>query len=456
MAKLITVTRKIQLLFNSENESEVKDYYKKLYTWQNIVHKAANQISTTHFALEAIKDMFFLDDGTKKKIADAKKDVDGILTTSKMNSTYQLLSKRFKGEIPMEIITSLNSTIVQTFNAEKKDYFKGTRSLRSYRKDIPIPVRGVGFNNVHSSNRYERDHNYAFTLYGIPFRTNFGRDFSGNKIIFERAMKTELLPDWIFTLESELAAAIATVGAKEKIEITQTYLDADKKQQTKLLVFDVDTLVDDDEVYYQLRFGSEKHKLNFFMFKKEGAENYSIENEYKLCDSSIQIKRNKMFLLAVFQFRKDKYALDKETIAECHLDIDKPMIFSVDGKEIFIGSKEEFLHQRLTIQQAVKRTQIALRFTKGGHGREKKLKNLERFHKAEIDYVTTRIHQYTYKLINLCLKFKVGKLVLKNQTIKEDEAKKDVEYLLRNWSYYSLKEKIMYKAAKVGIEVVVE
>jgi hypothetical protein len=50
--------------------------------------------------------------------------------------------------------------------------------------------------------------------------------------------------------------------------------------------------------------------------------------------------------------------------------------------------------------------------------------------------------------------------VLKKQTAKQEEAKEEFEqgepFLLRNWGYYGLKEKIAYKCRKFGIELIVE
>jgi transposase len=47
-----------------------------------------------------------------------------------------------------------------------------------------------------------------------------------------------------------------------------------------------------------------------------------------------------------------------------------------------------------------------------------------------------------------------------NQTKREEKAKSDNQngepFVLRNWSYYGLKEKIDYKAKMVGIKIVVD
>lgn len=63
--------------------------------------------------------------------------------------------------------------------------------------------------------------------------------------------------------------------------------------------------------------------------------------------------------------------------------------------------------------------------------------------------------RYPRCLIDLGIKHKAATLLLGDQQEKEEAAKSD-EFLLRNWSYYALKQRILYKAAKAGIEVIIE
>ena len=58
-------------------------------------------------------------------------------------------------------------------------------------------------------------------------------------------------------------------------------------------------------------------------------------------------------------------------------------------------------------------------------------------------------------LIDFCVKHSAGTLLLVNQSAKEEVAKDDV-FVLRNWGYYGLIEKIKYKAEMAGINVIVE
>lgn len=371
-SNLITITRKIQLLFNTSKKSELSAHYKTIRRWQYIVFKASNLVSTHRFVQENIKDLLYLQDETKVKLSNGAIDEEGILTTSRQNSTYQLLSKHFKGEIPTGILTALNSVIVQTFNKEKKDYTNGTRSLRSYRSDIPVPIGAASILNmkpVEESGSTIKLPDYSFTLYGLPFRTNFGRDLSGNRIIWDRV----------------------------------------------------------------------------------------IQGDYKLCDSSIVIKDSKIFLLATIRFEKEQYTPDPDCIAECWLDIDTPIVVRIKDKEYKIGSKEEFLYRRIALQGAVRRLQQQAKYNKGGQGTKRKLQALDKVKSAEKSYVDYKTHQYSAMLLRQAIKFKVGVIVLINQQKKETEAKEQESgFLLRNWSYHQLKQKIEYKASKYGITLVEE
>lgn len=365
--KGVTITRKIELNLHGYEGKDFKEAFDKLYKWRNICFNAANLVSSHCFHQEQAKQFFYYTEGVKVKLADVNKDETGILTTSKQNSTYQLLSSLYKGQIPMSIMTSLNSQIVSSFNKEKKHYFTGERSLRNYKSDIPIPIQAKDIIQI-----TEGEHgNYYFTMHGLSFRTNFGKDLSGNKIIFER----------------------------------------------------------------------------------------SLQGEYKLCDSSVQvIKKNgksRIFLLAVFQFDKIRVNIDKNKIGIVKLDFETPLILQLGDKIFKIGSKEEFLHRRLAIQAGLRRAQIASKYNKGGKGIQKKIAAIDRFKESEISYVSSRIHKYSAELVNLCIKYKIGKIVLENMKDVILETKEEgSEFLLRNWSYFGLREKISYKSNKYNIELV--
>ncbi|RZK37992.1 MAG: transposase [Pedobacter sp.] len=175
----------------------------------------------------------------------------------------------------------------------------------------------------------------------------------------------------------------------------------------------------------------------------------------KLCNSSIVLDKGKIFWLASFEMNNSPLELDHGVIAEASLSINHPVTIDIDQEHYLIGNKEEFLHRRLAIQAARQRLQKGSSFNHGGHGRKRKTKAVAHVEGLEERYVNHKLHLYSKRLIDICLKAKAATLILVNQKAREEIARED-EFLLQNWSYFGLKEKIMYKAAQVGILVVVE
>jgi len=360
----ITLTRRIQLLVNSQDKEVIKETYQKLYDWRYACFRAANYIFTNLYLQEQIKNLFYLEDGIRVKLVDRAKDENGIFNLSRMGTIYQVLSKNFKGEVPMAIVSNLNTILFKNFNNERVSYLKGERTLRNYKRGIPIPFAGKEVRNWQLT---DDNRNYTCSLFGIPFRTYLGRDFSDKKVLLDKMM----------------------VGM------------------------------------------------------------------IKFCSGSIQLKDNKIFLLAAFQMEKEKHALDDGVIAEASLSIDYPVRVTIGKSHYTIGSREEFLYRRLAIQAARRRVLKGAAYNRGGKGRSKKLKALEGYAEAEKNYVTSRLHLYSRRLIDICVRHGAATLILTGQEEKEAVAKEDA-FLLRNWSYYELKEKISYKAKKAGITVIVE
>lgn len=358
------ITRKIQLLIDSDDNEVVKQAKDQLYNWQWICFRSANMIMSHHFVQEQVKDFFYLTEELKLKLADQKKEENGILTSSRQNTTYRLLSNHFKGQIPTNILSNLNNTLISYFNKEKGAYWKGEKSLRNYKRNIPLPFGA----EVISKFAYTPDRkNFCFKLFQIPFRTYLGKDRSDKKNVLDRILNGTL----------------------------------------------------------------------------------------KLCASHLQLDQGKVFLLAAIQVEKEQHILDTSVIAEASLSVEHPVTVKIGKHEYTIGNKEEFLHRRLAIKAAVHRVQKAVTFNRGGHGRKRKLKSLEDYQHQERRYVEYKLHVYSRMLIDLCVKHQAATLLLVNQQEKEEIAKED-SFLLRNWSYHSLKDKISYKAEKAGIQVVVE
>ncbi|WP_231490865.1 hypothetical protein [Pedobacter sp. Leaf170] len=363
-SQTVIVTRKIQLLIDSEDKAFVKATKDKLYHWQRICFRAANMIMSHHFIQQQVRDFFYFTENVKLKIADHKKEENGMLQSSRQNTTYRLLSNHFKGQIPTNILNYLNNNLLATFNKEKEDYWNGVKSLRNYKQNIPMPF---GAEVLFSLGHTPDGRNFSFKLFQIPFRTYLGKDKSDKKNILER-----------------------------------------------------------------IRNGS-----------------------LKLRASQLQLENGKVFLLAAIAIDKEEHVLEPAVIAEASLSIEHPVVVKIGNQECVIGTKEEFLHRRLAIKSAIHRVKQSVDFNSGGHGKKKKQKSMEDYQLMEKRYVDYKLHVYSRMLINFCIKHQAATLLLVNQQEKEEIAKAD-PFLLQNWSYYNLKEKISYKAIKAGIQVIVE
>ncbi|WP_262245350.1 hypothetical protein [Parapedobacter soli] len=359
----IILTRKIQVYVDCEDKAQKDAHYKQLYEWQFLAFQAANLIFTNLYVQDRVKDLIYFTDEVKVKLADRAKDEDGILNTSRMNTTYRVLSSKLLGKMPSDIFSNLNNSLTSVYNAERTAYWKGEKSLRNYKRNIPLPFSGKSLKFVAD----EKHREFRFTLFKIPFKTYLGKDKTDKRVLIQR----------------------------------------------------------------------------------------NIAGKLKLCASSLKIDKGKLYLLAAFEMERDAHQLKDSVIAEASLSIEHPIVVNVGKAQFQIGNKEEFLHRRLAIQAARHRLQRGSTYNRSGKGRQRKLKSLDDWDAKERQYVDSRLHLYSRRLIDLCIKSEAGTLLLVNQQQKEEVAKEE-EFLLRNWSYYGLKEKIAYKAKKAGINVIEE
>lgn len=184
----ITLTRRIQLLIDVPS-NEKNEIWEKLYRYQNRCFRAANLIASHLYVQEMIKDFFYLTEEIQYKLADINKDPMGIFTRSKTSTTARMVYDRFKGEIPTDILGCLNNTIQAVFSKEKADYWQGLKSLRNFKKDIPIPLPVKCISKM----RYDPEKKaFCFNMFAIPVKTYLGRDYTDKRQIIKRLLREEI------------------------------------------------------------------------------------------------------------------------------------------------------------------------------------------------------------------------------------------------------------------------
>lgn len=413
------ITRKIEIQLNEEDKDLRKVYFDKLFTNRRIAVEVANMTSSHLFALDC--PMPYLSEEDKKTITYL--GCKGKEATKK-NAPYVAASKAFKGNGDMSMISCVIQNVQKMYQAEFKELFTHKRSLRTYKENMPLPFKADKFSAMRFIEVEQQGKKYkdcVFTLMGIPFRMFFGKDRSGNRVIVQR------------------------IADQQKFE--------------------------------------ESHG-------KEGKE-----TGYKMCTSSLQFsmkngkegsKKMKMFLLLCVEIPKKELKLNPKKTLFAVLGMNAPILYTTnkaaaekyleytrnltmedsgllpaelyDEFKGMIGTKEEFLYRRRQIQEMVRRCQIHNRYTRGGRGRKRKCKAINHWHQAECNYIGTKIHTYSHLLVKAAIDNECGTIKLLNQKKREKKAQKNAEqgctFVLRNWSYFGLKEKIKYKAALFGIKFI--
>lgn len=181
-----------------------------------------------------------------------------------------------------------------------------------------------------------------------------------------------------------------------------------------------------------------------------------LSGEYKFCGSSIMIDDNAkcFYLYMTIQLPQEENNLDKDKVCYAILSVANPIVAQIDDSKwtYEIGTMEEFMYRRRQIQEALKRAQINAKYSGGGKGRKRKCQAIERFTNKEEDYVRTKMHEYSRRLVDYAVKNGCGVIRLCNNDEQSEKDKSD-ELLLRNWSYHGLREMIAYKCKKAGIEL---
>lgn len=179
-----------------------------------------------------------------------------------------------------------------------------------------------------------------------------------------------------------------------------------------------------------------------------------ISGDLKMSDSKIQIKNRKIFLLLAIDQPVEKKDLNMNITVGVDVGIKYPAYVSTNSgiQHKHIGSIDDLFKLRMQIQKRRQRLQKQIKSAKGGKGRGKKLKALNRMREKERNYVRTYNHYISREVVNFALENRAGTIIM------EDLSGFGVNYkkkntILRNWSYFELQSMIDYKAKLMGIKV---
>lgn len=178
-----------------------------------------------------------------------------------------------------------------------------------------------------------------------------------------------------------------------------------------------------------------------------------ISGEYSMCDSSIQIKDNDLYLLLTYKQDDKVISNDKTKTMGVDIGINRPVSFYIDNTkhqpdQINIGLKIQ--HERMKFYKHRRSLQQTIKFSKGGHGRTRKTQALNDLKAKEANWSQLINHTISRELVKIAQDNNVGIIKLEDLTGITTDTK---HYFLKSWAYYQLQTYIEYKAKELGIQI---
>lgn len=179
-----------------------------------------------------------------------------------------------------------------------------------------------------------------------------------------------------------------------------------------------------------------------------------VNGTYDVQGSTIEICDKSIILNLSIKIPQKKIELLDDVVVGVDLGIAIPAVCALntnDYSRLSIGSADDFLRIRTKIQAQRKRLQKDIAKSKGGHGRKKKMRSLDRFEDYESNWVSNYNHMVSRRIVDFAIKNNAKYINI--ECLENFKKSKNKSYILRNWSYYQLQQYIIYKANMVGIEV---
>lgn len=175
------------------------------------------------------------------------------------------------------------------------------------------------------------------------------------------------------------------------------------------------------------------------------------EENYKICGSSIQIDGKNIILNLSLKIPINELKLDENIVVGVDLGIAIPAMCGLNTNDYIkksIGNVNDFVRVRTKIQAQKRQLQKQLKYTNGGHGRNKKMKPMDRFNEYEKNFVKTYNHMVSKNIVDFAIQNKA-----KYINMEDLSGYNSNDFILRNWSYYQLQQDVIYKAKMNNIIV---
>ena len=180
-----------------------------------------------------------------------------------------------------------------------------------------------------------------------------------------------------------------------------------------------------------------------------------INGEYKMSDSRIYKKKINSISYSHINLKKKEKALDENRIMGVDIGVAVPAVLAInEGKYYrqYVGDAKEvsdFVAQINDRKMRLERSRKWAGEGSRGSGRKKLMKPVDATSNKIHNYRETKNHTWSRFIVNEALKNECGTIQIEDLSgITTDNA------FLKDWTFYSLQQKITVKAKEHGIKVV--
>lgn len=173
------VTKKIEVIIAEPCSKDKALYFERINEWRSISSSFANELVSFLYSVDTLSSSKIIDEESRLVLNILKMTGESNTEEEALSS---LFSERVNGKLPSMVISAIYKIINATYQETKERVVKGVSTLPNY-TNLPIPFT---FSCIESLKRLEGSYDYSFTLFGIPFRTEFGRDRSNNFQLFSQ------------------------------------------------------------------------------------------------------------------------------------------------------------------------------------------------------------------------------------------------------------------------------
>ena len=201
-----------------------------------------------------------------------------------------------------------------------------------------------------------------------------------------------------------------------------------------------------EAIHFEIFYGRDKvnHRLTVSRI---------LDGENVFSAPQIQLKEKDLFLLLPVKEPQQELSLIPEISVGVHFGSAVPVYVALsDGDARWgIGSKEDILRVRIQMQNRQKNLQRGLKFVRGGKGRRKKLRGLNRVKEKATNFAQAYNHNLSRQVVDFAVKNRAG--LIKMEIMEGFEQKERDLFVLQSWPFFELQTMIEYKAKRMGIEV---